>query len=103
MLSKTSCFNKTMFFKNVRRFWPLWALYLAVWIFALPLTFLGYDGYQPGSIYSILTREILQWATIGGTIIGAIFGLFAAMAVFGFLYNARATHGMACLPVRREG
>ncbi len=103
MLSKTSCFNKTMFFKNVRRFWPLWALYLAVWIFALPLTFLGYDGYQPSSIYSILTREILQWATIGGTIIGAIFGLFAAMAVFGFLYNARAAHGMACLPVRREG
>ena len=26
MLSRTSCFNKTLFRKNLTRFWPLWGM-----------------------------------------------------------------------------
>ena len=31
--SETSCFNKTIFKKNITRFWPIWALYLAILFF----------------------------------------------------------------------
>lgn len=33
MKSKTSCFNKTIFLKNMTRFWPVWAVYLAYLFF----------------------------------------------------------------------
>ena len=33
MKSKTSCFNKTIFRKNMTRFWPVWAVYLAYLFF----------------------------------------------------------------------
>ena len=38
MLSVKSCFNPTLFCKNLMRFWPIWALYGAMWLLALPLS-----------------------------------------------------------------
>ena len=37
MKSGTSFFNSTLFKKNLTRYWPLWALYAIVWIYALPV------------------------------------------------------------------
>ena len=37
MKSKTSCFNKTIFRKNVTRFWPVWAVYLAYLFFNMTI------------------------------------------------------------------
>jgi ABC-2 type transport system permease protein len=37
MRSKTSFFNRTVFLKNFTRFWPIWALYLVVWILLMPV------------------------------------------------------------------
>ena len=37
MKSKTSCFNKTIFKKNMTHFWPLWALYSCYLIVSLPV------------------------------------------------------------------
>ena len=36
MRSVTSCFNSTLYRKNLSRFWPIWALYSVIWLFALP-------------------------------------------------------------------
>ena len=46
MQSKTSCFNRTVFTKTLRRFWPLWLGYGAVWFLALPLSVIraGVEG-----------------------------------------------------------
>ena len=41
MRSRISCFNKTLFFKNITRFWPLWGAYRAIWCLALPLPILS--------------------------------------------------------------
>lgn len=103
MRSKTSFFNKTMFAKSMARFWPLWGAYLAVWLLAMPVRMLS-NG-QPYYLKNLYVgqRLVLQLAIYGGVIGGLVMALLAAMAVWSFLYNARSAHGMACLPVRREG
>ena len=41
MRSVTSCFNVTLYKKNLARFWPLWALYTLAWLLVLPVSLLG--------------------------------------------------------------
>ena len=41
MRSGTSYFNPTLYRKTMLRFWPLWALYGLLWLFALPLNLLN--------------------------------------------------------------
>ena len=99
MQSRTSYFNKSIFLNTLKRFWPLWLIYLAVWLLVLPTTqAVNYLN----NAYSI-EREVLDIAQFGGLIIGGIYGALAAMAVWSFMYNSKTMSGMACLPVKREG
>ncbi len=34
MQSGTSCFNKTIFKKNITHFWPIWGIYLVFLLYA---------------------------------------------------------------------
>ncbi|MBR1497430.1 MAG: hypothetical protein IJ617_07385 [Oscillospiraceae bacterium] len=102
MRSKTSFFNPTLFWNNVRRFWPLWAGYLAVWILILPLPLLmNFRGTVNISPVALRAR-LLSTGYIGGTVVGAVVAVFSAMLVWNFLYHPRTAHGYACLPLRRE-
>ncbi len=109
MQSKTSffnfnfSFNKTLFAKSVTRFWPVWGSYLVIWFILMPVVLLSSGPLTSSSWYVNQQNHILSFAKYGGTILGAVYGLFSAMAVWSFLYNARSAHGMACLPVTREG
>lgn len=106
MRSGTSFFNPTLYRKTVNRFWPLWAVNLVIWLFALPFNALMQLGDDPyGS-----SRSILRFArNVGGMIqpLGIIFALLAglavAMAVCSHQYNNRSANFMGSLPVRREG
>ena len=40
MRSVISCFNVTLYKKNLARFWPLWALYTLAWLLVLPISLL---------------------------------------------------------------
>ena len=44
MLSKRSYFNAVLYRKNLARFWPIWAIYGAMWLLILPLRFLTAFG-----------------------------------------------------------
>ena len=101
MRSRTSFFNPTVFWKTVKRFWPLWAGYLAFWVLILPLSILSdrMDYYR--SALSV-TSLILNSGVYGSVIGGGPMAVVTAMAVWSFLYSARSAHGMACLPLRRE-
>ncbi len=102
MRSKTSFFNRTLFLGGIKRFWPLWAAYLGIWILGLPLPLLR--ELQEGGLREIdYLLTVYNTGHMLGLVLGAIFSLFSAMAVWSFLYNARSAGGMACLPVRREG
>ena len=99
MQSRTSYFNKAIFLNTLKRFWPLWLAYFAIWTVMLPVTqtvnWLG-KAYQ-------VQRDILDIAQMGGIVIGAVYGVLAAMAVWSFMYNSKTVSGVACLPVKREG
>ena len=101
MPSRTSYFNPTLFRRAVLANWPIWAAYLAIWLLVLPVHLLntwqmGWLDLAEGRTYTAGS------AVIGGIIMGAVFGVIAAMALWSFLYSARFAHGFGCLPVRRE-
>lgn len=101
MQSRTSFFNKSIFLNTIKRFWPIWFAYAAMWLVMLPVANVGMFGYYDSS-YQI-ERNILTLAKEGGIIMGAVFGVFAAMAAWSFVYSSRSMSGVACLPIRREG
>ena len=47
MQSKTSFFNRTVFLHDLKRWWPLTALYTLVWLLAMPLGWLTELNHDP--------------------------------------------------------
>ena len=98
MRSGTSYFDWTLFKKNFTRFWPIWASYLVIWLFALPINALAsLSGTAKGLYYAIAdSASAHMWFAL-------VYGLFAAMAVLSHLYASRSANFYGALPVRREG
>ncbi|MDR1131200.1 MAG: hypothetical protein LBL15_02135 [Oscillospiraceae bacterium] len=112
MKSKTSFFNRTLFFELPRRFWPILAAYVAVWLVVLPvatannLQYYLIDDFLGGNLRVLLARagqNILEAGLYGGLILSAGFALILAMAAFSYLYTARSVSMYCSLPIRREG
>lgn len=101
MRSRTSYFNATLFFKTVTRFWPLWFFYFGVWFIGMPLVL--YSNLAWGARLTTMQSNVCLGASSLGVLIGLPASCVAAMAVWSFMYSARSTSAMACLPVRREG
>ncbi|SBW12614.1 conserved membrane hypothetical protein [uncultured Eubacteriales bacterium] len=92
MRSVKSCFNSTLFRKNIARFWPIWGSYLVLWLL-MPLMILN-NGWDPE-----VPLQLLNF----GVGVALIYGAACAMAVFSYLYNNRSVQLMHSLPVTREG
>ena len=102
MRLKTSYFNKTLFFNMITRFWPLWAVYTAIWLIILPLGLHGelrFDAFagRPSAVLFILNAGLY-----GGVVMSVVFAALTAAAVFGFMYNAKSASAFASLPIRRS-
>ena len=111
MQSKTLCFNRTLFRKNLSRFWPLWAV--PSFVGALfPLAMLthliryglsGMFGNGTGNYYTLqftdmyyqVVKQLLPALSLG-------YAILVAMAVWSYLFNNRSTGLMHTLPIRRE-
>ena len=103
MQSATSFFNRALFRKNLQRFWPLWLGYALIWLLLLPLPLLNeLADYRGASNVADASYYLLQIGAYGGLVMGAVFGIFFAMAMFAYLTNPRATQGFHSMPVRRE-
>lgn len=112
MKSKTSFFNRTIFFSLYKRFWPIFAGYLAIWLVVLPASLqnsLKYAVEQakysepPIDITLNAAEQVMRTSLYGGVIMSAAFALFIAMAAYSYLYNARSVSMMCSLPIKREG
>ena len=106
MRSKNSFFNKTLFFKNCSRFWPLWAAYAIIWLLILPgqlFVNMVDDPYHVEGLLRFAQREVLSCAGDAAILLSAGFGFVAALAVFSYLFFPRAAGLMHTLPIRREG
>ena len=94
MKSRTSFFNKTVFKKDIFRYYPIWGLYT---VFLL-LIFFGLSDNFParmaGNILDIL--QSMAWINL---LYGGICGAFLFMDLF----NGRLCNGLHAFPMRREG
>lgn len=102
MQSKTSFFNKTIYIKNLKRFWPLWGLatFLACLVpFAYILETIRADG------MNMSRRDMFQvYAGCFGSGIEyllAFYSIMVAMAVWNYLFAARSTNFFHSLPASR--
>ena len=104
MPSKSSFFNKTLFRKNLSRFWPLWGglslvgamfpLYMALFLMQVQRPAEDFsDGFFAEVLYTVATATVPA--------ITCIYAIFCAMAVWGYLNNARSTGMMHALPADR--
>ncbi len=99
MRSVTSWFNVTLFKKNLKRFWPVWALYLVIWMIHFPIGLIM--GNHNADRFA--GRTVLNSVVNMGLPMVIVFSLLAAMAVWSYLYNNRSACLMHQLPIRREG
>ena len=110
MPSATSCskgpnpwWNSTLYRKNLKRFWPIWASY-GVILLLVPLTFLltWLDRNEILDI-NIVAMDLLGFVSPMGLILSAVWSIVSAMVVFSYLYNSRSVQLYHALPIRREG
>ena len=100
MKSGKSYFNAGVFWKTVRRFWPIWGIYLLIWFLALPAR-IATDAAAFGA-------EHAAWTPIDAVETTAcwlcpITAATAAGFAFSHLYSEKASNFYAALPLRREG
>lgn len=98
--------NRTLFRKNLTRFWPLWAIYTIIWGVMMPL--IQYSTYhsdfsQAYYTRADLSREVLTMASSPAVTMALIFGCLFAMALFSYLCAPRSVGMMHSFPIRREG
>ena len=79
MQSKTSCFNKTLFWKHVTRFWPVWGAYLAIWLLAMPVSLLSQREYLISSPVSV-QQSVLN-AIQSGVVMSFVFSVLMLRAI----------------------
>lgn len=111
MKSKTSCFNKTIFKKNITHFWPIWLIILLWNLFILPLMIYNNSlqyraGMQQMGEAELVQRRISDIASLIGVYVSPgilfAFSLASAMAVFSYLYTSRAANMIHALPVTKK-
>lgn len=104
-----SCFYPALWKKNMTRFWPLWVSYTIILLFLLPLHLaVHYMGAEAGpgfgeGINYFSQIYVLRTAGESSILLVAFFAIFAAMAVFSYLYQGRSVDMLHSLPVRRTG
>ena len=106
MKSKTFCFNRTVFKKNMTHFWPIWALYTCYLLLTMPVTL--WLTMQDYALYDEYTQAQRQIMAIGQTLRSAmspfvvfIVAAISIMAVFSYLYSAKNAYMIHSLPVSR--
>ncbi len=110
MKSKTSFFNpsglwnRTLFVKNLTRFWPLWGLasfFGGLIPLALITNWLRYDRNPVNPLE--FTGWYYEVVAVGVPLVMLCYCILCAMAVWGYLFNSRSVSLMHTLPIRREG
>lgn len=109
MMSGKSCFKPSwpLMRKDITRFWPIWASYLAIWTLILPVRlvhiFRSSSGVEALARQSESARQlILSSAQMTGVLLAFAYGLICAMAVWSYLTAARSVSLYHALPVTRE-
>lgn len=107
MPRKTSFCNAALLRSDIKRYWPLLFLYVAVWVVILPMQILSASRECDGVADGIMTVLQLQQHNViirsipAAVVMSLLFGCFAAMAVWSYLMSGRTVGLMHALPVTR--
>ena len=104
MQLRISSFNKTLFRKNLTRFWPLWAMASFLGSLFPLVMFMELTRYNHRCIYPLEMTEIYYSVlTYGLPLISLFYAVLCALAVWNYLYNPRSVGLMHTLPITRKG
>ena len=107
MPRKTSFCNAALLRSDIKRYWPLLFLYVAVWVVILPMQILSAsrecDGVAEGIMTVLQMRQhnVIIRSIPASVVMSLLFGCFAAMAVWSYLMSGRTVGLMHALPVTR--
>lgn len=107
MPRKTSFCNAALLRSDIKRYWPLLFLYVAVWVVILPMQILSAsrqcDGVADGimTVLQLKQHNVIIRSIPASVVISLLFGCFAAMAVWSYLMSGRTVGLMHALPVTR--
>ena len=93
--------NSALLRGDVRRCWPVPFVYAAIWVIALPLRLNAQGVYHGEDLLRMRTSTVLDTME-SAAILAFFFGCAMAMALMGYLMNARATGLMHSLPITRR-
>lgn len=94
-MSRTSYFNKTVFQKNITRFFPVWFLYTVLILLMGPA-----QAMQENTPF-VAARNLLNlYGSYGAVELG--YGFLTAFLLFSYLFSARTANMYHSFPVRRE-
>ena len=107
MPRKTSFCNAALLRSDIKRYWPLLFLYVAVWVVILPMQILSAsrecDGVADGimTVLQLRQHNVIIRSIPASVVMSLLFGCFAAMAVWSYLMSGRTVGLMHALPVTR--
>lgn len=107
MPRKTSFCNAALLRSDIKRYWPLLFLYVAVWVVILPMQILSAsrecDGVADGimTVLQLRQHNVIIRSIPASMVMSLLFGCFAAMAVWSYLMSGRTVGLMHALPVTR--
>lgn len=104
MKSKTSFFSKTLFNKNLKRYWPVWVI-LTIFALLVPV----YVGIQIGREYTYgsealaleIKRLYYDFISKGNPIVAMFVACVVALCVWNYLYFQKSAGGMHSYPLSR--
>lgn len=96
MQSRISCFDKTLFRKDMTRFFPAWLCYS---VFLLLSLLLMLDANTGSPIH--LARAVGEYVSLSG-LFSCVYALLCAQLLFGDLYQSRMCNAIHAMPLRRE-
>ncbi|MBP5159099.1 MAG: hypothetical protein ILP10_02250 [Lachnospiraceae bacterium] len=106
MQSRRSCFNKQLFFKYVKQYWPLWAASILVSTLAIPVVFIRvYNSLGTG-----ITANDVKAALISvmnpvfyfSLAASAFYSIVSSTLLNSYLFNTSKTTFFHALPFRRS-
>ena len=104
MTSKTSCFDRAIFRRALRKSMPVWGLF-AVYEVLLPLRLFSYCrsvSVCTEDFYVQIEKTILNYATVNASVVPFLFGGLLAWSLYFWLFRTSTAYFYAALPVRRE-
>ena len=101
MRSRTSFFDRRFCKHLLRRFWPLWLLWLAILLLAGPVGLNVNAHQEPARVITDLRSDLLSSGR-GAVWLSALMGALMAMGMLSYLYFPRDCGLINSLPLRRE-